>query len=123
LLGAVSQGFVKRTAFSQSNITQCFAQYVFVKFFGSNEINLRNVGTLFNDQHQHIATDFNPNIFKKTQSEQTANCGCAFIVVVVVPNTQSDGGKDSTRLDPLQALYANITYFERVGSPCMKSKN
>ena len=75
LLGLVCQGLVKGLTFIKSCIAHRFFQKVFVEFFVAYKINAGHGRPLFNNHHQHVTTDFQPNILEKTQCKQSANSG------------------------------------------------
>ena len=121
LFGTIGQRFVKRTPFGQTDVFKCFAQRVFVEFFGANEVHTGDVGALFNNQHQHLAVDFNANIFEQTQGIQATNGSSAFFVGVLLAHAQWNGCKHSAWFDALQALHPNITNLKRIDGECIEA--
>ena len=117
LLGLVGHGLVKRPSFGQSNVAQGFAQGVFVKLFGADQIQGFDQGALFNHQNHDIALGFDANVVEQTQTEQRTDGIGAPLIAVNIPDPKRQRGKNRTGFDALQALDADVAHRERISRP------
>ena len=79
-------------------------------------------GAFFDDDHQDVAADLQPDILEKPEAEQRTDGGRTLVVVVLVSDTKRKGGEDGAGFDALQALYPDVTHRERVHCPCVGGK-
>ena len=117
LLGPVKLGLVKRTAIGQTDIAQSLLENFLVKLFSSHKINVGNGRPLLNQNHQHIAAHFNPNVLEQAQAKQCPNRGGTFFVIVDIADPNRQGDENRARLHPLQAFNPDIAHGKRVYGP------
>ena len=117
LFGFVCKCFVKGTTFRNAHFFQRFDQHVFVKLFEAHPLDFRNRGTLFHNDHQHIALCIETHIFEQPQSKQGANSSRTRLIVVKIANTKRQRGEHGTRLNALQTFDANVFQFEGLNGP------
>ncbi|MCY1513863.1 hypothetical protein D9M68_483840 [compost metagenome] len=117
LLGTVGQCLVVRAAVGQTDFTQRLLQRRLVEFLGADEVDVGDRGPLFDDDHQHVAVDVDPDVLEQPQVEQRADRGRAAFVAVGVAHTQGQRPEDRAGLDALQAFDADIAHRERLDGP------
>ena len=117
LLCTICKCLVKGAAFSQAHIAHRFLQRFLVKFFGAYKLDTGNRGALFHHHDQHIAIGLQAHILEQAQGKQGANCCCAFVIVVVITDTQRDGREDRPGLHTLQPFDTNVLNLERLQCP------
>ena len=108
LLRFVRQCLVERAALGDTNVFQCFFEYVCLKFPNPGKIDLRHIGTLLNHHDEHIATGIDSDIVKQTEREQCPDGTGRFFVAVTVANPERQRCKNSPSLHALQAIDTDV---------------
>ena len=114
LFGTVGQSFVKGLAFANAEVFQRLGQRFLVEFFQAHKVDAGDDRAFFDDHHHHAVFDFNAHVFEQTGSEQSAQCGRAFVVAVRVANSKRQGCENGSGIGALQTFNAYVFELERL---------
>jgi hypothetical protein len=117
LLSLVSKRFVIGSTFGQTHLFQSLDQDILVKLLEPNELYCGHRWALFNHDNQHITLGLEAHILEQTECKKSANGCSAFLIRILIAHPQRQRSKNSTGLNALQTLNADIAHSKRIHSP------